>query len=362
MSLARGLACAALLLGACAGVPEPERPLAERVRVDGRYLEDGGSVVLGYAGTGVAFRAEDEVDVSWVADGERVRVEVQEDAGEWQLFDLPEGASTLSVNTDGTPSDIRILKAVEHWHGVLRIVEVEGEVRPLPAPRGPRILFIGDSITAGAGADLRDIDPDDPDSKAGDNARLSFPQYVAERMDADVHQVAFSGRGIIRDWRGRTHQADGETNATQFFERVLAETPGEWDHCRWVPDAVVVGLGTNDFNPGIPERDAFVDAMADFLSRVREVSAPEAPVLLMVSPMFGEGTDKRAAHIAYLEAVSERAGPGVDVVDAGYHPGHASTFNHPVASEHASMADVLARELGTLVANSMRTLPDSCRG
>ena len=354
----RRIALAGVVLAACTG----EVSWEERAYVSGRYLVDDGDLVMGFPGSEVRFRTEGEVALDLVAEGDRVAVEVREDGGPWTLHRLESGANTLELNADGTPSDIRVVKVSEDWQGRLRYTRIEGEVSALPVPASrQRILFIGDSITAGSGTDLAALERGELEA-AGDNARLAFPQGVAERLGAEVHQIAYGGRGILRDWENKTYEKDGQLNAPQVFQRAVPSYPEEWDHCRWVPDAVVVGLGTNDFNPGIPERDAFVGAMVEFIGGVQDVSAPGAPVLLMVSPMFGEGTEKRRVHEDYLAEVAARVGPEASVVDVGHHPGHPSTFGHPVAHEHEVMADVLARDLATRLANSVRTPPEACRG
>ena len=352
----RGIALAGLLLAACAS----DAGWEDCVTVDGRYISDGGDLVMSYPGTGLRFRAQGPVNVSMVGEGERAAVDVREDNGEWTTHRLAAGANTLELNTDGTPSDIRIMTVSEDWQGRLRYTRIEGEISPLPASASrKRILFVGDSITAGSGTDLAALESGELEA-AGDSARLAFPQGVAERLGAEVHQIAYGGRGILRDWENKTYSADGVLNAPQFFQRAVPSYPQEWDHCRWVPDAVVVGLGTNDFNPGIPERDAFVEAMVEFIGEVQDISAPGAPVLLMVSPMFGEGTEKRRVHEDYLAEVAARVGPEASVVDVGHHPGHPSTFGHPVAREHEVMADVLADRLATLLGNTVREMPAAC--
>ena len=353
----RRVAIAGLLLAACAGEPGWE----ERVGIDGRYFVDGEHLVMGYPGTGLRFRAEGTVDFVVVAEGDLAAIEIQEDDGPWVTKRLIPGENTLSINKDDTPSDVRVVTISEDWQGRLRYTRLKGEASPLPVPKSRmRVLFIGDSITAGSGTDIHTLETGELD-KAGDNARLAFPQGVAERLGAEVHQVAYGGRGIIRDWEDKTFEDDGQLNAPQFFARAVPSYEVEWDHCDWVPDAVVIGLGTNDFNPGIPDKAAFVDAMVKFIADVQDVSASGAPVILLVSPMFGEGTDKRRLHVDYLQSVAERIGPEVSVLNVGYHPGHPSTFGHPVASEHEVMADMIARETSAKLANAVREMPAACK-
>ena len=74
----------------------------------------------------------------------------------------------------------------------------------------------------------------------------------------------------VRDWRGKTNVLNGP----QLFDAALPvdRHPSPWNHADYVPDVVVVSLGTNDFNLDLgplPEREAYVSAALSFLRTIR---------------------------------------------------------------------------------------------
>ncbi|MCC5025624.1 MAG: hypothetical protein J6386_23870 [Candidatus Synoicihabitans palmerolidicus] len=76
-------------------------------------------------------------------------------------------------------------------------------------------------------------------------------------MSAQVHIVAYGGRGLTRTWNGRMDEA----NAPAFFERSLPDdVDAVWVHADYQPDAVVIMLGQNDFRQGVLTEDEFVPA------------------------------------------------------------------------------------------------------
>jgi hypothetical protein len=83
-------------------------------------------------------------------------------------------------------------------------------------------------------------------------------------------QLAWSGLGLVRNCCG------GDTHIPEVFTRTLAsvgELESMWDFSRWVPNAVVINLGTNDgldeTNPGDIENQY----QQEYIEFVRNISA-----------------------------------------------------------------------------------------
>ncbi len=242
----------------------------------------------------------------------------------------------------GVPHAVRVVRRTESWVGAMTVqsIRMDGDLLPrLPAP-ARRLLFIGDSITCGAC--VEQLPPDWPEGHATANAERSFGMELGRRLGAEVHLVSYGGRGVIRDWQGLGN--DRIANAPVFFERALPDdAQSVWDHASWQPDAVVLGLGTNDFNQGIPDERVWTSAYD-----VRAVH-PQAWILLTSSPMFGSRPDngdaaKAAAIAHYLDEVvllrQHARDQRVDRVLYRHHPGSAKNA-HPTAPQHLQMADDL---------------------
>lgn len=313
-----------------------------RVQIEGRTAsgEDG---MVRAAFPAVTFRVR--VDAARVtlrcrALRDMVHLDVAVDGAGYERHSLDEGENEL-VLYDGPAGahNIEVVKRTEAWQGELVALSFDaGDGRFLePDPlRERRLMFIGDSITCGEGTDIREGDP--PRGPHTSNGRLSFGTVLAERLGAQCHLVSYGGRGALRTWQGKQWPED--INAPQFYGRALPdESDSTWDASRYVPDAVVICLGTNDFNLGAPDEAAFVGAYQGLIRAVRR-DAPEAWVLVVDSPMYGPG-EKGDTLRRYLDRVVE----GIDDervqrASLGWYKGRP-VDSHPVASEHDAIADEL---------------------
>jgi len=256
--------------------------------------------------------------------------------GDWRTHYI-DGRSQLNLSSSKTGEgiEVRLIRRSEAWQGDIIFTGASAEggfVKSLPLPK-TKLLFIGDSITAGAGTESRL-------NEAGEwvavsNARVAYPRVLGNRLDAQVHQIAYGGRGVTRDWQGITET----NNAPQFYDRVLPDqaTP-IWNPQDYQADIVSIMLGTNDFNPGIPERESWTEAYRTFVARVR-TDYPRAQVFLISSPMT-DG-EKGEALKDYVRSVAESfKTPQVRYIEVDKYYGEAWD-SHPTAAEHQKMADEL---------------------
>ena len=236
---------------------------------------------------------------------------------------------------------IDIVKRTEAWQGQIEVIGFaqagDGQIAPVPLP-DRRLLFIGDSITCGAGLDAAiESKADGPETSDGSRA---FGRLLGKRFEAQAHLVSYGGKGLIRDWQGKTT----EVTAPQFYERAMPDDPGTpWDHRRYVPHAVGVCLGTNDFNKGVPDREAFVGAYAAFARKILH-DAPGAYLLLIDSPMIGDDTPEKHLSVltGYLGETVARVGNPRCVHARLRHYLGRPTNSHPIYPEHVAIAAELA--------------------
>ena len=266
------------------------------------------------------------------------------------LIHSRKGRSEVLLPSGSAPASgwvVELTRRTENWQGVASFHGLELPpgcelLAPPPLPER-RLLVIGDSISCGDKIDR--LPPDFDESPRNSNAPRSYGMLLGHWLGAQVHLVAVGGRGLTRDWRGRSDVA----NAPQFFPRALPEEPdAHWDHASYQPDAVLIGLGTNDFNGTLPEASGFMLAYDRFLIEVRKAH-PKAALILLESPVFGEepGTlDRQKRDLLRLcldgvVALRKTAGDArVIVAPLHKQPGTASDA-HPVAFQH----EQIAREL-----------------
>jgi len=220
-----------------------------------------------------------------------------------------------------------------------------GAVLPL-APRPHRIEFIGDSITCGYGDLISVADPSrSPYTTAGSNAALAYGAVAARRLNAEYAAVAYSGRGVYRNYLG----APGDT-LPRMYGRSLPDDPtaAPWNTAAWTPDVVVINLGTNDFSEKGTDRSAFRAAYLAFLATLRSYY-PRATFILAAGPMISD--EAPAGEMAWTKIQADLwriAASRTAVGDPRVHvlimppqsPPYGEDF-HPTAATHASMADLV---------------------
>ena len=332
--------------------PMPANNLA--ITYEGRYAVDSaGEVQLGFPGVTahLRFRAS-ALTLRANASDDDLYFDVSVDGAAPTLLALHKGAGEYVVFQSAAAAEhtIALTRRNESWQGIITLLDftlgVGGEWLSAPVLPRRKMMFIGDSVTSGeltayeAGRDTR--------AKINSNGRLSYGMILARRLGAQCHLVSYGGRGIIRDWQG----IRDTRNAPQFYELALPDDPAaRWDHRRYVPDAIGIQLGTNDFSQGIPDQNEFVNAYVQFIEKVRR-DAPDALIFVMDSPMVGDDSNRgprRTALHAYLEQIVARA-RSVKVILAPlpHYPGVPGN-THPTGREH----EAIAAELEPLIRGAL---------
>ncbi|ESQ91771.1 hypothetical protein ABAC460_05375 [Asticcacaulis sp. AC460] len=270
------------------------------------------------------------------ASSDNVYLDIWTDGGPVRTVHLAKGAQDLVVfEGPAGEHNVRILRRNESWQGVWDVsgasIDAGRFLDPAPLP-AKKIMLIGDSITCGEASDVP-LD-DTRNDIAFANAGKAYGKVLAAKLGAQCHLVSCGGRGLIRDWQG----IRSGVNVPQFYERAAPDENQLWNHQGWIPDAVGICLGTNDFSQGIPDQTDFVQAYVEFVEKIRR-DAPNAHIFVINSPMLGDGgIPKLSACNAYLdEAVNRLNSPKVTRARIGHYPGRPVNA-HPIAAEHAAMA------------------------
>jgi lysophospholipase L1-like esterase len=272
-------ATAAWLLAACphASDGSPSAKGAEAaVRFVGRFdLTEPEHPRFAWSGSAIATRFA----------GKALHVHLK-DTGYDELQVVVDGAPVGVIATNPTKDDYEVATGLaEGSHELLLTKRTEarlGEVQFLgfepgaalaPPARVPtrRIEYVGDSITAGYGAE--GLGPTCTGNLvAVENEFLSYGALAARSVGADHVTIA---------WSGRTTE---EMN--DFYDRTLPSRPGSrWDFGKWTPDVVVINLGTNDFTRGDPGQVTFTRPYLAFVQRVRGFY-PQAHIVCALGPML----------------------------------------------------------------------------
>ncbi len=166
---------------------------------------------------------------------------------------------------------LRLSKRTEAIYGPavfagLTVEDNQGEAS-LPAKPTAKILFIGDSFTAGYGDEAKILSCGE--RRPYDNANLAYGPLTARALNADFQVIAISGKGMVHNY-GDTKPISDEPMPL-YFDRILYAKPaGKWDFPSWIPDIVVVALGTNDFSTQVkPSLEQYTSAYQAFYAILR---------------------------------------------------------------------------------------------
>lgn len=302
-------------------------------RVDTRDV-DAPRCAWTYCGLSTRFRGT-ALDVA-IGGAPGIAFQVVVDGSATMAFKTSVAQKTYRV-AEGLPAgehDVTVVRRSEAFFGASELrgfVPAAGdELVPSTPTVTRRVDFIGDSITAGYGNEGC------PFSTDTENGYLSYAAIAARALGADVRIEAWSGSGIYRDGNGSTAGTMAER-----YDLTLPEDPtSRWDSTQWIPDAIIVNLGTNDFlrsDPGQP----FVDAYVRFVRSLR-AGYPNALVLCAVNGNVRIGLTIDQVVATLDDAKVERL--DLAVPDWNGCDGHPS-----VAADHAMATQLAARlraELG----------------
>ena len=232
--------------------------------------------------------------------------------------------------------------------------------KPLPAsqPRARKIELIGDSISAGYGsrgsaalhnktlpgnAD-RNVCPV-VDMTSGN--LYTYNWQIAEHFGADLAPIAWSGKGMFR-------------NCCDLGERMPAywlQTLGggnytsDWDHSRFVPDVMIINLGTNDAPgqaAGLCPLKNFSDSVTGFvLNALKVYDRPKLPVFVAQGPM-NCGEDLRIALSQSILDLGKAGAGSVHYLNL-CGPVCDGCGGHPGQQAHAEMAAMAIPEIAKVM-------------
>lgn len=195
-------------------------------------------------------------------------------------------ASGLS---DSIPHTIMIQKRTEPVVGKGEFMgfAVDRGRKLLPPDKRPdhRVEFIGNSITSGFGDEGET--PNCHFSAQTENACMSYAAITARALNADYFLISYSGRGVVRNY-GDSNRVSRDPMPALYDRTCFFDSTLKWNFDRWVPQAVVINLGTNDFSTQpYPDSTVFKEAYSLLIDRVR-LLYPGVTIFCVCGPMIGE--------------------------------------------------------------------------
>ncbi len=239
-----------------------------------------------------------------------------------------------------------------------RLFGKEAKLADLPPRPSKRIEIVGDSITCGYGNEASIEMPPKGNPSSGftaenENHYLSYGAIAARELGAELQTVCVSGIGVTRDYGGKTTE--------QMPELYLRTSPFDsdqrWTFDKYVPDLVIVNLGTNDFGKGLPDEVSFIAAYEGFVAELRELY-PRAHIACitgtMVSDAWPPGEQRLTKLNGWVSGVIERRKQGGDSNMSFFamtpqSPPFGEDW-HPTLATHQKMASELVNHLKSVIA------------
>ena len=327
------------------------------VAIMGRVAFGEGTARMGFPGVTIRLTyAGPAPTLSFSAGNENCYFNTSLNEAQPVVMKLKEGENLVSLPFGEAPAAgwvVEIVRRTESWMGEAAFhgLYLPDGCELLPPPVWPKrkLMFIGDSTTCGEFNER--FPPEEEISPRTTNVERSYGMILADRLDAQVHLVAYGGQGIVRDWSGATEGEDVSL-APDYFERTLPRLEALfWDHTQYQPDAIIINLGT-DFDSGLPEEEDYYDVYTGFVEQVR-TAYPLSYIMLVESNFLSdqegsEGYEARQQLRRTLEVVVERGREAGDrrigFAAASYYPGTPKD-PHLTVQQHQQLADELIDHL-----------------
>ncbi len=319
---------------------------SQAISYEGRtFVTAEGIVRLGYPG--IIFRVNFNgtgLSMHSNTTSDELYLDVIVDGGTPVFLKVPKGENDVILvkGLESANHSLAVYKRVESYVGILDVISftVTGDfLSPSQLP-SRKLLFIGDSFTAGQAATVEDGGPIDPSKAIRENARLSYARLLADVYHAQCHILAYAGRGLIRDWQGNNTMRC----APQYYDYALPDDNStRWNPESYIPDAIGICLGNNDFDTGIPDQTEYLTAFGEFISKIRR-DAPDAWIFLITSPSLKDEPGRipyRTVQKAYLDELVRRVGDQkIQVIQISHYEGVPGDW-HPGGTAHRAVVKEL---------------------
>jgi lysophospholipase L1-like esterase len=196
-------------------------------------------------------------------------------------------ADTLYELATGLANQEHLITLVKRTESSVGKVTFKGfliestELIPFSFNQSRKIEFIGDSWTCGYGNEISTNSPNTGFHSVNEDHYAAWGSITARRLGAEYVATAISGRGIFRNNTGST----SGTIPQEYGRLHPGQSLPAWDPNRYVPDLVVIHLGTNDWfpetltPPNMLDSASYVNAYTSFLLTLRSYY-PQAKLLV----------------------------------------------------------------------------------
>ena len=255
------------------------------------------------------------------------------------------GDQTYMVTLGQGSHDVLVTKRTGPNFGVGRFTGLSlpqgGAMLDLPALPTRKIEFIGDSYTVGYGNEGPALDCGG-NYRPYENSYASFAPITARALNAQSHSIAISGFGAVRNY--------GDANTTSpmpmpfYYNRTLMSRADlKWKFNSWVPDAVVIKLGTNDFSTEpSPPTSVYIQGIHNLIQQVNDAYG-QLPIFLMADNSLAKITANLQSAVQQQQSMGNSQ---VRFVQVNHPPQSQLGCDwHPLVSGQQAMSDELVAKI-----------------
>lgn len=220
-----------------------------------------------------------------------------------------------------------------------------GGLSPTPPTYARKIEFIGDSYTIGYGNEGPALDCGGT-YRPYENSYFAYAPIAARALNAESHSIAISGFGAVRNY-GASGTTSPDPVPSYYNRTLMNQDDLLWDFAAWVPDAVVIKLGTNDYSTEpAPPANLFIEGIHGLIQQVNDAYG-RLPIFLLAD-------DAWAPVVANMQAAAQQqqamGNPDVRFVQVSHPPQNQLGCDwHPLISGHQAMANELVEKIGPLL-------------
>lgn len=245
-------------------------PTENNVKICGRTLTKGNTRYLSFSGSSISFTfTGKKADISLWTDCDnwengfysQIAIFINDEKQPSLRFSLVEKEKLYTVyerdeEQTVTVTVMRFSEAAFAKCGVQFIrIDTDKLLAP-PQPKKRKIEFIGDSITCGYG--INAASETEPFTTDTENPLAAYSLKLANMLNADFQLVSWSGIGIISCYVPETEDKPlndwlmpmlYEYTDAALSKDVLKQEQCDWekwDNARFVPDLILINIGTND--------------------------------------------------------------------------------------------------------------------
>ncbi len=275
-----------------------------------------------------------------------------------------EKASYLLVDDldETTFHTIQLFKRTESFVGISRFYgfDLKG-FKEITNPEKPikKLLVIGDSFSCGYGNGVEMSAENNPGvgfHAKNENNYMAYGAIASRQLNYQYQCIAYSGKGLYRNF-----DLTKTGTLPDIFPLIFPDKPNgqKWEMTKYIPDVVVVKLGTNDFfgETRIPiqvvDSSTYVSTYLNFLSQLEE-TFPKAQFICVVGGMMSDswpaGQDNLSKIRSYVHRVVEETNSRskTDKFHFLEFPHHQEVYGedwHPTISWHMKYADLLVNKV-----------------